>query len=130
MQPARNGEAEGGDRRLEGHPVVGDELVAALHAAHRGFDGGGTGIFEGFAGAKVRMLADHAFTHHLHHFSVGIRDEPAPAQKFCRYRSGIFHGHGVGEGVTVRLRLGLLAQINGLDLHLKFPRLVFHGLTP
>ena len=34
VQRARNGQAEGGDGRVEAFAIVGDHLVAALHAAN------------------------------------------------------------------------------------------------
>src|SRR5579885_3289057 len=72
MKALRDGETEGRNRRVKAHAVITDHLIAALHAADGGLDGGGAGVPERLARREMGLLADHALATHLLHPAVGV----------------------------------------------------------
>jgi len=80
VQGAWNREREGRYFSIKFITVIGDHLVAALHAANRRGDHGAAGILETLARFQMRLLSDNAFTFYFLDIAVGVRDQPVTRQ--------------------------------------------------
>jgi len=109
VERTRDGECEGRDRGVEVVPLFTAHLVAAVHAAHRGLQGGAAGVTELFARAQEWLFAHHALAGHLLYLAVGVGNHPVPIEQPGRHRAIVVDGDGVGEDIMSLLwhRLGL-----------------------
>ena len=99
--------------------VVAEHLVFALHGADRRFYHGPTGVAKDLARLKVGLLADHTLAADLLDLAVGVGDEPVPVQQLGGRAARIADRDGVRKYVTVRVRIGLIVDVSGLDAHLE-----------
>src|SRR5699024_6039944 len=116
VQRARGSEGERRDRGVEVRAVVADQVVAALHAANRGFQHRAGGVFELLARLDPRLLAHHALAAHLLDLAVAVGDDPVAAHQLRRQPPQVADADGVGEYVMFALGLGFLVEETGRDL--------------
>lgn len=69
-----------GDRGIKIDTLIRNHGVLPLHGANRRFQHRAASVPEGFAGFKIRLLADHAFAPNFLYFAVGIGNQPVAIQ--------------------------------------------------
>jgi len=107
MKRTRHCQGKGGDQRLKGRTILGDHLITAFHAADRGFQHTETVIPVFSAGWNHGLFANHAFTLHLLHLTVGVGNEPVTADELGRNRPFVANADVINKDKLVLLRIGM-----------------------
>jgi len=76
VECTRNSECKCGYFGIKFITVIGDHLIATLHAADRCGNHGTAGVLETFSRFQVRLFTHHAFTFYFLDIAVGIGDQP------------------------------------------------------
>src|SRR3989338_10418955 len=118
VQRTRNAEREWGNLGIERGPVLGHQLIAAVHGTDRCFKHGAAGVLEARPRRQRRLLADDAFTAHLARLAVSVGDDPVTREQLGRDAAVVGDGYGVGEYIAVLFRCRLARQVRGPDRNL------------
>src|SRR5690554_1493137 len=72
------------------------------------------------------MLPYHTLADDFDRLSIGVGDQPTPAEQSRRNIAGVLHRHRVGKHVAPTVAVSFLSEINGFDVDFQFANCAGH----
>jgi ribulose-phosphate 3-epimerase len=107
--------------------ILGDNLIASPHGAHRTVDRRAAGIFEAFAWTQRRLLTDNAIPAHFLNIVSGVGDDPVATHKLRADFAGVGDRDRVGEHISIVLLIRLVGQEGRFGVNREFIFLCRHN---